>query len=76
MKLEAVSATVLPRGGLKKTFLNELKENAGNTGKTAISIRHPAQQRITRSHSSMQQFLFKRVTYETLGVCTVFFVCR
>ena len=31
-----------------------MKENAGNTGKATIAIRHPAQQHITRSYSSKQ----------------------
>ena len=33
-----------------------MEENAGNTGKTTIGICHPAQQHITRSYSSKQDF--------------------
>ena len=40
------------QGAFKKTILSEEKENAANTKKPNIAIRHPAQQRITRAHTA------------------------
>ena len=56
-----------------------MKENAGSTGKKTIAIRHPAQP--THNSFVQQQVALKNkkqkcVTHETLGVRTVYFVCR
>ena len=52
LQLETVSATILPRGVLQKSVLGEEKQNSANTTKGDISIRHSAQQRITRSYTA------------------------